>query len=259
MLLKDDYLISIIHELRKLPRETEWVEFKHNNDTPEEIGEYLSALANAAALLGKVNAYLLWGVDDKTHDIMGTTFQPSAVKIGGEELENWLLRLLTPKINFHFYELTVDDRPLVLLEIGAAFRHPVRFKGAEDIRVGSYKKKLKEFPEKERELWRVFDQTPFEREVSAENVSSDEVFRLLDYPAYFDLLSLPLPEGREGILSALEGDEMIVTGKGGNWNITNLGAILGILHFPVYSLSSRRRRDPGALCDKIPRRSPTWT
>ncbi len=226
MSLRDDYFISIIHELCKQLAETEWVEFKHNNDTPEEIGEYLSALANAAALLGKVNAYLLWGVDDKTHDIMGTTFQPSVVKIGGEELENWLLRLLTPKINFHFYELAVDDRPLVLLEIGAAFRHPVRFKGTEYIRVGSYKKKLKDFPEKERELWRVFDQTPFEREVSAENVSSDEVFRLLDYPAYFDLLSLPLPEGREGILSALERDEMIVTGKGGNWNITNLGAIL---------------------------------
>ena len=39
-----DYLVSILSELRKLPKETEWVEFKHNNDNPEEIGEYLSAL-----------------------------------------------------------------------------------------------------------------------------------------------------------------------------------------------------------------------
>lgn len=222
----DDYLISIVRELCKLPRETEWLEFKHNNTNPEDIGEYLSALANSAALLGKVNAYLVWGVDDKTHDIIGTTFKPGEVKVGAEELENWLLRLLSPKINFHFYELMVDNQALVLLEIGAAFRHPVQFKGIEFIRVGSYKKKLKDFPEKERELWRVFDQTPFEQEVSAENVSADEVFRLLDYPAYFDLLSLPLPEGREGILAALEGDEMIATGKGGKWNITNLGAIL---------------------------------
>lgn len=121
----NDYLISILHELRKLPTETEWVEFKHNNDNPEEIGEYLSALANSAALLGKVNAYMIWGVDDQTHDILGTRFRPALCKIGSEELESWLLRLLSPKINFHFYELSVDGHLIVTLEIGAAFRHPV--------------------------------------------------------------------------------------------------------------------------------------
>jgi hypothetical protein len=33
-----EYLLSLLNELRKLPRETEWVEFKHNNGEPEEIG-----------------------------------------------------------------------------------------------------------------------------------------------------------------------------------------------------------------------------
>ena len=56
-----EYLLSLLHELRKLPRETEWLEFKHNNAKPEEVGEYLSALANSAALAGKVHAYLIWG------------------------------------------------------------------------------------------------------------------------------------------------------------------------------------------------------
>ena len=116
--------------------------------------------------------------------------------------------------------------PVVLLEVGAAFRHPVQFKGTEYLRVGSYKKKLKDFPEKERELWRVFDQTPFEREVAVENIGVEDILRLLDYPAYFDLLKLPLPEGRDGILAALEADAMIVRGKGGRWNITSLGAVL---------------------------------
>lgn len=221
-----EYLLSLLHELRKLPKETEWVEFKHNNDNPEEIGEYLSALANAASLMGKVHAYLVWGVDNDTHEVIGTNFEPAGARIGGEELESWLLRLLNPKINFHFYPLRIDGKPVVLLEIGAAFRHPVQFKGTEFIRIGSYKKKLKEYPEKERELWRVFDRTPFEREIAAENVTSDEVLKLLDYPAYFDLLSLPLPAGRDGILAALAADEMIASGRGGKWNITNLGAVL---------------------------------
>ncbi|AVD70981.1 ATP-binding protein [Desulfobulbus oralis] len=219
-------LHGILAELRKLPSETEWVEFKHNNDEPDEIGEYLSALANAAALTGKVSAWLVWGVSNDTHEVIGTTFNPTAAKVGNEELESWLLHLLSPKINFRFYTVQLEDNMVVLLEISAAFRHPVQFKGTEFIRVGSYRKKLKDFPEKERELWRVFDRTPFEKEIAAENIAAEEVLRLLDYPAYFDLLSLPLPEGRDGILSALAADDMIAPGKGGKWNITNLGAVL---------------------------------
>ena len=221
-----DELLGILNELRNLPAETEWVEFKHNNADPDEIGEYLSALANAAALTGKVQAWIAWGVNDDTHDIIGTDFNPVTGRVGNEELESWLLRLLSPKINFRFYTLQANEKPVVLLEIGAAFRHPVQFKGAEYIRIGSYKKKLKDFPEKERELWRVFDRIPFEKEIAAEQVAAEDVLRLLDYPAYFDLLALPLPEGRDGILSALVADDMIVKGHNGRWNITNVGAVL---------------------------------
>ena len=221
-----DFLISLLNELRNLSNETEWVEFKYQNDTPDEIGEYLSALANSAALTGKVAAFMVWGIDDLTHKILGTTFTPSLKKVGNEELENWLLRLLSPKINFHFHELDIDGSRIVLLEIGVAFRHPVQFKNIEYIRVGSYKKKLKDFPEKERDLWRVFDQTPFEKEVAADNLPSEAVLKYLDYPAYFDLLNIPLPEYRDGILASLASDEMIEESEGGKWNIMNLGAIL---------------------------------
>jgi len=31
-----EYLLSLLNELRKLPRETEWVEFKHYNNHPDE-------------------------------------------------------------------------------------------------------------------------------------------------------------------------------------------------------------------------------
>ncbi len=146
--------------------------------------------------------------------------------MGNEALENWLLHHLAPKINCRFSELQVDGQAVVLLEIGAAFRHPVRFKSTEYIRIGSYKKKLKDFPEKERELWAVFDQIPFEREVAVENADAEEVLQLLRYPAYFDLLKLPLPENRTSILAALEADEIITPDNGGKWNITNLGAVL---------------------------------
>lgn len=149
------YLASLVNELCALPRETEWAEFKLNDAEPQAIGEYISALANAAALVGKAFAYMLWGVRNEDHSVVGTSFDPSGVRVGNEALENWLLRLLEPKIDFRFFPVAMEDRPVVLLEIHRAARHPVAFAGQEYIRVGSYKKKLKDFPEKERALWRL--------------------------------------------------------------------------------------------------------
>ncbi len=222
----EQYWASLAHELRALPRETGWLEFKHNNAEPQEIGEYISALANTAALEGKAHAYLLWGVDDATHQAIGTTFDPALKRIGNEELESWLLRQLAPKIGFHFVRLELNGLPLVLLEIDCAYRHPVQFSGAEFIRIGSYKKRLKDFQEKERELWRVLDATPFERLPAVEKLSADEVLKRLDYPGYFDLIDRPLPDGRAAILDALAADRLIEPAGGGYWNVMNLGAIL---------------------------------
>ena len=209
-----------------MPLETEWVEFKQNNFDPQDIGEYISAMANSAALEGKAHAYVVWGVRDADHEIVGTRFNPQKAKKGNEELENWLLRLLTPKIEFTFSKVTVGGHLVVLLEIPRASRHPVRFQGVEFLRVGSYKKKLSDFPEKERSLWRIFDQTPFEEGIAAERVGEDEVLKLIDYPRYFDLLDVPLPDNRNGILSALSSDRLIHRCEAGGWNITNMGAML---------------------------------
>ena len=222
----DDYLIGLIRELCNLPSETGWVEFKVNNFNPQEIGEYISALANSAALDGKAHAYLTWGIEDSTHKVIGTTFEPRRVKKNNEELENWLLRSLEPKIDFGFSNLTLDGLPVVLLEIPRASRHPVSFLGVEYIRIGSYKKKLRYYPEKERELWRIFDQTPFEDGIAAEHLGAEEVLQLLDYPSYFDLSDVPLPESRDGILSNLESERLIHPCKAGGWNVTNMGAML---------------------------------
>ena len=141
-----DYLVSLTNELCALPRESERVEFKVNNTEPQAIGEYISALANSAALVGQAFAYLVWGVHNDDHAIVGTHFDPHAARIGNEELESWLLRLLEPKINFRFFRVEIEGHSVVLLEIGRAVRRPVRFSGQEFIRVGTYKKKLKDYP-----------------------------------------------------------------------------------------------------------------
>jgi ATP-dependent DNA helicase RecG len=103
---------------------------------------------------------------------------------------------------------------------------PVQFQGVEYIRIGSYKKNLKDFPDQERALWRIFDKTPFENMVAAEHVSDTDVLKLLDYPAYFEMLDIALPEDRRRILERLSEDQMLSRCDAGGWNITNLGAIL---------------------------------
>ena len=222
----NDYVDGLVRELCKLPHEIEWVEFKGNNQDPHLIGEYISALSNAAALNGKAFAYMVWGIKDGSHVFTGTSFSPAFAKIGNEPLETWLLRLLSPKIHFVFFELNLDGHSVVLLEIARAFRHPVRFQNEAFIRVGQVKKPLKDTPERERELWRILDRTLFEDLPAVEHISSDEVLRMLDYTVYFDLLEQPLPANREEILMALNNDNLIRACEAGGWDITNLGAIL---------------------------------
>ena len=209
-----------------LARETEWVEFKHNNDSPQDIGEYISALANGAALNDKQYAYVLWGIHDQTHAIVGTTFSPSTAKVGNEPLENWLLRKLNPQVDFRFHELTVDDSRVVVLELARASQRPVAFVNDEFIRVGSVKKKLREHPEKEAALWNVFQRVSFEEGKAAEQMCDEDVLLKLDYPAYFDLLGVPTPDGYAAILNALLQEKLIARCDAGGWDITNVGAIL---------------------------------
>jgi len=220
------HLEDLVQELCKLPKENGWVEFKTNWNDPKSIGEYISALSNSAALCGKANAYLVWGVEDETHNIVGTEFRPSQEKRGNEELENWLLRLLDPKLHFHLLEFEYSGNQLSLIEIPRAHERPVRFMGQAFIRVGSYKKLLKDHPEKERELWRIFDRTPFEEQIVREHLPAERVLQLLDVESYFHLLGLPAPESDEVIITRLADDHLVSSSENGHWNILALGAIL---------------------------------
>ena len=197
--------------------QTEWVEFKKNNSAPDEIGEYISALANSAALLDANYAYVAWGVENSTHRIVGSMFRPSVEKVGNENLENWLSRLLTPRIDFSFYEFEAEGQSVVLLKIPRAFPYPVQWKGQEYVRIGSYKKKLKDLPAKERQLWRMLDRCSFETLVAVEHATDDDVLKLIDYPKFFDMFKLPLPPNKDHILASLEDYGLICRSEVDAW------------------------------------------
>lgn len=221
-----DQIIRTVSTLRELPGERECVEFKVDNYKPYEIGEYISALANSAALLKEPTGFIVWGIDDTTHAVLGTTFKPRQEKIGNQELESWLTVHLTPRINLSIHEVQIEGKPVVVFEVPAARHSPVRFKDFEYIRIGTYKNKLKEYPEKESSLWELLREYRFEHDIAMSDVDASEVLRHIDYPSYFDLMAQPLPPDRDAILNRLEDEKFIIKRLHGGYDITNFGGIL---------------------------------
>lgn len=147
-------LINLLNHLRALPDETPWVEFKQNRYEPQELGEYLSALANSACLESEPRGFLVFGIQDATHDIVGTRFNPERAKAkGNQALLMWLHSGLRPNVGFDCDVLETENGPVVLFSVGAAIDQPVRFLGIAWVRIGSNKTKLDNHSELERRIW----------------------------------------------------------------------------------------------------------
>lgn len=146
--------IALVDRLRREPTETEWLEFKADRYEPRVIGEYLSALANGACVAGKTRGYLIFGVDNATHAVVGTSFNPYAAKgKGNQDLLLWLTLGLDPRIGIEAHLVDHPGGRVVLFEIGAPRGYPVKFYGTAYIRVGTSKTELAKHPEKERVIW----------------------------------------------------------------------------------------------------------
>jgi predicted HTH transcriptional regulator len=233
--------IALIEELRAQPDESAWLEFKKDNDDPEMIGKYCSALSNSARIEGKDCAFLLWGIDNDSHDVVGTAFRPDANKVGGQILPMWLAHRLKPSIAFTFRPIDHPQGRVVLLEIPAATGAPVCFNGIPYIRIGSATPKLTDYPERYQQLIERMLPYRWEQGIARQYASGDEVLTLLDYSQYFRLTKQPLPDNRAGIFDKLEADRLITRDLGDRWNITNLGAILFAFRLSEFEASLARK------------------
>jgi ATP-dependent DNA helicase RecG len=218
-------LEKMLRDLQALPKECEWAEFKVDYVNPQDIGEYLSALSNSACYQNKSHGYLVFGIENETHRLVGTNFRPLKEKIGNQELENWLATQLNPRVDFNISEFEYNGDHFVIFKVDATLDRPVNFRNEPFIRIGSYKKKLADHPERERKIWHRTNQTVFEKGIAFEKATSDDILHLIDYPKYFEMAKLPLPDNRKGILERFVQD-CIVEPNGEKYNITNLGGIL---------------------------------
>ena len=217
-------LIELLNDLVKQQQENEWVEFKLNYHSAEEIGKCISALSNGASIHNRPFGYLVFGVEDKTHIIKGTSFSAKSAKKGNENLEHWLLNRLKPRIDFTVNEFDYDpSRRISFYIIPAANNQPVEFLHQAYIRVSSITRELNEYPQKQAKIWKK-DSLPFEKEIAKDNLSASDITKHLSTETYFDLLKLPYPSNQQGVIDKFIDEGLVVKNNG--YAITKLGALL---------------------------------
>ena len=222
----DTRTAALIDDLRKLPAETSWVEFKENNTDPQMIGKLISALSNAARQTDQHFAYLIWGVRDEDPRGCWTSFEPTRQMQQGQPLELWLGQRLQPDIAFPSGRFITMGRGSSCWKFRR--RGPARSNSSALLTSASAARRprLSDHPERLKALWAKLQPYVWESGDTVQFLTGDEVLARLDYPVYFELMGQPLPDNRNGIFDRLVADRLVRKDVGGHWNITNLGAIL---------------------------------
>lgn len=118
--------------------ENEVVEFKRAGDgfSTDDIGKYFSALANEANLRNRERGWLVFGVDNKARQVVGTDYRPETARL--HSLKMQMAEATEPSITLRdIHELAHADGRVLLFEIPAApLGMPVAWKGHYYARAG---------------------------------------------------------------------------------------------------------------------------
>ena len=198
--------------------------------------KYCVALANEGG------GHLLLGIDDEPpRKVVGTLafndpvdmaaklFHVLKFRVEIEEVQHPDGRILV----FH-----IPSRPL-----GTAYQHD----GAYLMRAGQELVSMSED-----RLRAIFSegQPDWPSQPAKSNAADDEVVALLDTQSYFDLMKLPYPTQRSGVLERLTGDNLIKRDAFG-WEISNLAAILLAKKLDAFSPALARKAVRVVIYDGI--------
>lgn len=124
-------LKDILQNLRNLTAENEIVEFKEAKTGYDfnKVGKYFSALSNEANLKGRLHSWLVFGIENKKHIIVGSQFRPQRKDL--DSLKSEIAIKTTNRITFiEIYELNEPDGRVVMFQIPAAPKgFPIAFDG----------------------------------------------------------------------------------------------------------------------------------
>ena len=124
----EEELNRILDELLLEP-ENECVEFKkaENNFDIDNLGKYFSALGNEATLRNRQYSWIIFGVDDKTRNLIDTKYcsDNNFNKVKKQISDN-----TTDNIGFiEIYEFKKNDKRVIMFQVPAASGTPINWKG----------------------------------------------------------------------------------------------------------------------------------
>jgi len=182
--LNDMNINEIFNQLR-YHHEDEVVEFKkaENNFDFDDLGKYFSALSNEANLRDKDFAWLVFGVHDKTREILGTSYKNGMKSL--QKLKYDLSQHTTDRNTFRdIYELEVGGKRVLMFQIPAAPRGiPMAWQGHFYARRG--------------ESLAALDMNKYE-EIRRQTVNEDWSKQIADGATITDLDEKAIMKAREG-------------------------------------------------------------
>lgn len=124
-------LIEKLHALQQLQVENEIVEFKEAKTSFdfEKLGQYFSALSNEANLKNVACGWLVFGIENKHHTIVGTKYKANKPEL--ESLKKLIADKVSNRISFiEIHELILPEGRVLLFQIPPAPAGiPVSFEG----------------------------------------------------------------------------------------------------------------------------------
>lgn len=116
--------------------ENECVEFKRakNNFDVDTLGKYFSALGNEANLKNKLYSWIIFGVDDKTHELTSTNY---CIDNDFNKVKKQISDNTTDNISFiEIYTIVVNGKRVIMFQVPAASGTPINWKGFPYGRIG---------------------------------------------------------------------------------------------------------------------------
>lgn len=241
--ITDEKLKIIVRNFCKEGVEREQVEFKIGNSKPETIAKYISGITNTMTLRNYPRGYVVWGIKDDTHEIVGTNFRPFHQKIGNEDLVLWLSKHIKPAPAITFRELMIDGLHIVVLIISSRPLGISKADGTAYIRIGANLRPLEEFEQLQKDLWTKILSCDAESATAMPCLTKEEVMELLDFEAFYNMRKNRVPVERDLLFKEATRVGILRNNRDGTYDILNMGALLyakDLQDFPQLATKSIR-------------------
>lgn len=148
------------------------------------------------------------------------------MKKGQQEIETWLRTLVSPNAELDFLTTYIGDRRVLILKVGCAVNQPVTFQKTAYVRIGSYTKRLQDFPSRQAALWGLLRSGTFENDIAKDDLVTQDIIALLDTQSCFDNLKRPYPSTSQLVVDYFVEEGIVQQQDNGMYAITNMGALL---------------------------------